>query len=240
MMKNVNVCYQLLVMVLITVISASCATAPATIKPVNTPSASNAAIKVIDIVGIHEWKPLQEATLICAVEDTNDNTLKYSWSAEQGTINGEGKEVIWTAPETPGDYKVTVDISNIKGEGVSFSKSFKVTNNPYNNDTPDSTIYLNLSLPSTVPVEAKAHPRIWTTSEIECIVPGKDASELTFHWSAPTGKLAGNGLADGKASRVGWISPGVAGDYKVSVTVSDKSGNLASGEVNFNVYCCKP
>jgi hypothetical protein len=57
---------------------------------------------------------------------------------------------------------------------------------------------------------------------------------------APTGKLAANGLAEGKANRVGWISPGVAGDYKVLVTVTDKSGNSASGEVNFNVYCCKP
>ena len=240
MTKNINKIYQLLAIVLITAISASCAAAPMTIKPVNAPIASNAAMKVADIVGIQEWKPLQEATIICAVEDTNDNTLKYSWSAEQGTIRGEGKEVIWIAPGTPGNYKVTVEVSNTRGEGTSFSKSFKVTANPYNNDTPDSTIYLNLSLPSTVPVEAKAHPRVWTTTEIECIVPGKDASELTFRWYAPTGKLAGNGLADGKAGRVGWIAPGVGGDYKVSVTVSDKSGNSASGEVNFNVYCCRP
>ena len=240
MVKNVNLYYQLLVIVLITIIFASCAAAPAATQPVSATVVPIAAMKIVDIVAIHEWKPLQEAKLICAVENANDKILKFSWSSEQGTIEGEGMEVTWVAPETPGDYKVTVTVSNTKGEGTSFSKSFKVTSNPFNNDTPDSTIYLNLSLPSTVAVEAKAHPKVWTTSEIECIVPGKDASELAFNWSAPTGKLAGNGLADGKASRVGWIAPGVAGDYKVSVTVSDKSGNVASGEVNFNVYCCKP
>jgi hypothetical protein len=240
MMKNINGYYQLLVMILITVISASCAAAPVTIKPVNAPSASNKTMKVVDIVGIHEWKPLQEAAIICAVEDTNDNILKYSWTAEQGTIKGEGKEVIWIAPSTPGNYKVNVEVSNTRGEGTSFSKSFKVTDNPYNNDTPDSTIYLKLSLPSTTVVEAKSHPKVFTTTEIECVVEGKDASELTYKWMAPTGKLAANGLAEGRANRVGWISPGVAGDYKVSVTVTDKSGNSASGEVNFNVYCCKP
>ena len=240
MTKNTNKIYQLLAIVLIATISASCAAAPVAIKPVNAPIASNAAMKVVDIVGIHEWKPSQESTLICAVEDTNDNILKYSWSTEQGTIKGEGKEVTWIAPNTPGDYKVTVEVSNTRGEGTSFSKSFTVTNNPYNNDTPDSTIYLNLSLPSTTVVEAKSHPKVFTTSEIECVVAGKDASELTYKWTAPTGKLAANGLAEGIANRVGWISPGVAGDYKVSVTVTDKSGNSASGEVNFNVYCCKP
>ncbi|MCX6005675.1 MAG: hypothetical protein NTZ34_00210 [Chloroflexi bacterium] len=240
MMKNMSKIYQLLAILLIMAISVSCAGAPATIKPVNIPPASSAALKAIDIVGIREWKPLQEGTLNCALDGDDDNTLKYTWSAEQGTIKGEGKEVTWIAPNIQGDFKVTVEVSNPKGEGTSFSRSFKVTDNPYNNFTPDATIYLNLSLPSTSVVTGSGHPKVFTTSEIECVVAGKDASELTFKWTAPTGKLAGNGLADGKSSRVGWIAPGVAGNYKVSVTVTDKSGNSASGEVNFNVYCCRP
>jgi len=240
MMKNMSKIYQLLVIVLIVAISASCAATTATVKPVIPPTTSNSTLKIIDIVGIREWKPLQESTLNCAMDGDEDNTLKYTWSADQGTIKGEGKQVTWIAPNITGDFNVTVEVSNPKGEGVSFSKSFKVTNNPYNNDTPDSTIYLKLSLPSTFVVTGSGHPRVYTTSEIECVVAGKDASELTYKWTAPTGKLAGNGLADGQASRVGWIAPGVAGDYKVSVIVTDKQGNTASGEVNFNVYCCKP
>ncbi len=239
-MKSTRKIYQLLAIVLIAAVSASCAGAPASITPVNTPPASGAELKVIDIVGMREWKPLQEGTLICALDSDDDNTLKYTWLPDQGTIKGEGKEVTWIAPNIPGDFKVTVEVSNPSGKGTSFSKSFKVTDNPYNNYTPDSTIYLNLSLPSMSVVTGSGHPKVYTTSEIECVVAGKDASELTYKWTAPTGKLAGNGLADGKASRVGWIAPGVAGDYKVSVTVTDKSGNSAGGEVNFNVYCCKP
>jgi hypothetical protein len=200
-------------------------------------SCSAPAPKVADIVGVHEWKPSQEGPLICASEDING--LSYSWSAENGTIKGEGKQITWTAPATPGDYAIVVKVTNMQGSQTTFKKTFKVTDNPFNNDTPDRTIYLKLSPPATSVVSEKSHPKIWTTTEIECVVAGTDESGLTYQWTAPTGKLAGIGLADGKAKKVGWIAPGVAGPYKVSVTVTDKSGNKATGEVNFDVYCCK-
>jgi hypothetical protein len=240
MMKNFSKHCLPIAVILIIAILAGCAAAPASVAPASTPAAVSSAPKVIDIVGVSEWKPLQVGTLNCALDGDEDSTLNYSWSSEKGTITGAGKEVTWTAPDTIGDYKVTVAVSNSKGEGTTFSKSFKVTDNPYNNDTPDTTIYLKLSLPSASVVTAAGHPRVWSTSEIECVVAGTDISELTYKWTAPTGKLAGNGLAEGRSNRVGWIAPGVAGNYKVSVVVTDKQGNSASGEVNFNVYCCHP
>jgi hypothetical protein len=200
-------------------------------------SCSAPAPKIADIVGIHEWKPSQEGTLICASEDIDG--LIYSWSADNGTIKGEGKQVTWVAPASTGNYTIAVKVTNERGGQTTFKKTFKVTDNPFNNDTPDRTIYLKLSLPATSVVSEKSHPKIWTTTEIECVVAGANESELTYQWTAPTGKLAGNGLADGKAKKVGWIAPGVAGLYKVSVTVTDKTGNKSSGEVNMDVYCCK-
>jgi hypothetical protein len=240
MIKNVSKYYRIFSIVVLAGLLSACALTPAADKPAATYPKATTAPSVIDIVGIHEWKPLQESTLNCALGSDDDGTLKYRWSSEQGTIRGEGKEVAWTAPETPGNYRVTVEVSNSKGEGVTFSKAFKVTNDPYNNETPDATIYLKLSLPSGTVVKGAAHPRVWSTSEIQCVVADKDTSELTYKWTAPTGKLAGNGLESGKANRVGWIAPGVAGDYTVSVVVTDKQGNSATGEVAFNVYCCRP
>jgi len=130
----------------------------------------------------------------------------------------------------PGEYSIRVEVTNNKGVKASFSKTFKVTDNPYNNDTPDTTIYLKLSLPSSTVITEKTSSRIWTTSDIQCVVSGVEPSELTYQWTAPTGKLAGIGLTDGKASRVGWIAPGVSGIYQVSVIVTDKSGNTQAGK----------
>lgn len=221
-------------------ISASCATAPASVKPTDTTPVASSTIKIIDIVGIQEWKPLQESTLICAIDSSSETALKYIWSAEQGVISGDGQEVKWVAPETPGSYRVTVQVFNGNGEGTTFSRSFEVTTNPYNSETPDTTIYLKLSLPSITVVEAAARVRSQTAAEIECVVDGISIEELTYQWTAPVGRLNGNGLKEGKASRVAWYPPGGEGTCTVSVTVSDKSGNSASGQVNFKYKCCGP
>lgn len=218
-------------------VTISCAPSHPTATPVNQASSQNSRPAFIDMVGSREWKPMQEGPLQCVSEE--EGNLAYAWSADKGTIKGEGKQVTWVAPDSPGEYVVTVKVTNPKGKETIFKRSFKVTDNPYNNNTPDRTIYLQLFLPSGYVVTEKSHPRIWTTTEIECVVPGADESNLSYQWTAPTGKLAGNGLAEGKAKRVGWIAPGVGGQYTVSVIVTDKSGNKATGEVNFDVYCCK-
>ena len=78
--------------------------------------------------------------------------------------------------------------------------------------------------------------RVTETREIQCSVENQDLAELTFKWSSPVGKLAGNNLAEGKASRVGWIAPGTPGQYTVGVTVTDKNGRSVKSEVNFDVF----
>jgi len=126
MMKNMSKIYQLLVIVLIVAISASCAATTATVKPVIPPTTSNSTLKIIDIVGIREWKPLQESTLNCAMDGDEDNTLKYTWSADQGTIKGEGKQVTWIAPGVAGDYKVSVIVTDKQGNTAIGEVNFNV------------------------------------------------------------------------------------------------------------------
>jgi hypothetical protein len=237
MAKNIN---KLIIISVTAAILLSACTATTPTKPLIKEPIVSSIPTIVDIIGIREWKPLQESSLLCASKDNGGGTLQYIWLAESGTIKGEGQKVTWIAPASTGEYKIHVEAANSKGEKASFSKTFKVTDNPYNNDTPDSTIYLKLSLPSANSVTEKRHPRIWTTSDIQCVVSASDNSDLTYQWTAPTGKLEGDNIKDGKASRIGWIAPGVAGIYTVSVIVTDKSGNTASGEVSFDVYCCKP
>jgi hypothetical protein len=219
--------------------AAGCSSPPTARPPVATAPVSLTP-KVLDIVGARELKPLQESALVCATTNDSGSGFTYVWSAEKGTINGDGRQVKWVAPDSQGDWAITVTVSNEKGDKDTFTKKFKVTDNPFNSNTVDSTIYLQLSMQPGNKVTATSRPKIWTTSEIQCNVQSDDPSSLSYQWTAPTGKLAGNGLNEGKASRVGWIAPGVAGQYSVSVAVTDKSGNVAHGEVNFDVYCCKP
>ena len=197
-----------------------------------------AALKVLGISTLSEIKPSSSDNLTCVTTDDHAQDITYTWTAADGTFQGSGKQVVWIAPETPGDYNISVKISR-NGEEDTFSRSIKVTTNPYNNEQPDTTIYLKFKLPSSDIVSAGEQIRMWSTQDIQCVVDGSNPADLTYTWTSPTGKLVGDGIAEGKASRVGWIAP-EAGLYKVSVVVTDKGGDSAQGEVDFDVYCCHP
>jgi len=227
----------LLVMALVTIIYGSCKPNASVITSSLVQSVNTAPV-ISTILGATELGTSWEVNLTCIATDIDGDKLNYSWSVENGTLKGAGNQVIWITPDIAGDYTVAVCVTDGKGGEVTASKSYKVATNPYGNETADTTIYLKLEMPSGVVVQESRRVRIWTTSEIQCVVPNIEAKELAYKWSSPVGKLTGNGIADGKASRVGWTSPGVAGSYTVSVTVTDKVGNEAKGEVTFEVLCC--
>jgi hypothetical protein len=224
--------------ILSTILSIACATA----QPSNQAGKVQPAVTVLavdDIVGKREWKPSEENSLICAAQDPKGGDLTYIWSVEKGSIKGEGQTVSWTAPDTLGEYSITVKVISSKGGDTTFSKKFKVTDDPYHNNTADKTIYLNLTIPSNTPVTKSDRLRTYTTGEIQCVVNRGDTGEFTYTWTAPAGKLLGENITSGKESRVGWIAPGQGGSYTVSVIVTDKDGKQASGEVVFEVLCCR-
>ena len=197
------------------------------------------SIVVTDIVGKREIKPLEENPLICAAEDARNGDLTYTWTAEKGSIKGEGKNVTWTAPDSLGDYGITVKVVSSKGGEVTFRKTFKVSDDPYHNKTPDKTVYLNLTIPSSNPVTAKTRLRTFTTGEIQASVDGIDPADLTYTWTSTGGKLVAENLASGKVSKVGWIAPGAGGNFFVNVVVTDKQGRQATGQVEVEVLCCR-
>lgn len=224
--------------ILAAVLLTACAAPAAKPKPIILPPPAVAQPEVINIVGIQTWTTGKESTLLCAARDSDGNQLTYIWTAENGTIKGDGQKVTWVPPNTAGDYEISVKVSNGKGGEASFSKRFTVADPPQ--PEADKTIYLKLSIPSQNVVSAEGRIRSFFTAEIQCDVQGQDPADLTYTWTASGGKLMGTGLSEGKASRVGWIAPqGGQERHKITVMVSDKSGNQAFGEVNFEVLCCR-
>lgn len=223
--------------VLVLVAFAACA-APATKpKPVSPPPPGVSQPEITNILGAQEWNPGKENTLLCAARDPDGNPLTYTWSAENGTIKGEGQKVAWLPPDATGDYEISVKVNNGKGGEASFSKRFTVTD-PAPPEV-DKTIYLKLSIPSQNTAIAQGRVRAFFTSEVQCVIEGAQPDELSYTWGVSGGKLMADGLQDGKASRVGWLAPGQGGQYKIAVLVKDKAGNQAMGEVDMEVLCCR-
>jgi len=226
--------------ILVAILFTACATPAPSVKPkpVSSPPPGISQPEIMSIIGVQEWNPGKENTLLCAARDPDGNQLTYAWTAENGTITGDGQKVIWLPPDTIGDYEISVKVNNGKGGEASFSKRFTVTNPAP--PEPDKTIYLKMSVPSQNVATAEGRIRSFFTAEIQCDVEGRDPADLTYTWGANGGKLRAPGLNEGTASKVGWDAPqGGQERYKVTVLVADKAGNQATGEVNFEVLCCR-
>jgi hypothetical protein len=239
MKRNLTALYAALL--LAGVMAISCSGTPQTVPPqpvtqqeVKKPELKPPVIK--DILGPKEAAPSEDTAITCWAVDPDGRKLTYNWSVDNGTITGQGRSAIWKTPAQPGSYTISVKVVNDAGLEASQSKSFTVVPVPETHKTTDTTVYLKLSFPSNDVVKISAPLRVTAINEIQCVIEGAEASGLTFKWSAPVGKLSGNKLAEGKASRVGWIAPGTPGDYTISVLVTDQSGHEARGEVTFNVY----
>ncbi len=55
-------------------------------------------------------------TVTVVASDPDGDALRYSWSASEGTVSGQGNKVSWSAPSKGGDFAITVLVSDGKSE----------------------------------------------------------------------------------------------------------------------------
>ena len=64
----------------------------------------------------HLWvRKATTSTIVCIASDPDGDKLRYIWSANGGSISGEGPVVSWVAPNAYGTYTVTVTVTDGKG-----------------------------------------------------------------------------------------------------------------------------
>ena len=64
------------------------------------------------------------ATITCTASDPDGDNLSYSWEADGGTFTQTGSNASWTAPEIPGEYTISVSVSD--GQAASSSSSISI------------------------------------------------------------------------------------------------------------------
>jgi PGF-CTERM protein len=57
-------------------------------------------------------KPREETTISVVASDPDGDDLTYHYDPVGGTISGEGSSVIWQAPESSGDYSISIWVSD--------------------------------------------------------------------------------------------------------------------------------
>jgi hypothetical protein len=196
---------------------------------------------ITSIYGSTDWQPQTDGDFTCVASDPDSDNLTYSWTADNGTIKGNGPSARWTSPSWMGKYNISVTVSDGKDGETKATQEVRVLINADGSISADAPVTLKMSLPAKETFTVVKRARIWTASTIECLVQGADAKTLKYTWTAASGRFqAGKGMSleGGTASKVNWIAPGAGGDYTVNVTVADSSGNEAKGQVDFKVICC--
>jgi hypothetical protein len=167
-----------------------------------------------------------EVQIVAKANDADGDILTYQWSVNGGTISGEGSTVIWTVPAVSGNYTIKLTVSDSKGGIADESTSIAAIDRPNN-----PPVVTGMTIDGAAPV-AENTARQWVTKTIHCNVDDPDGDQLSYLWRATGGKITGEG------STVGWTSPGVSGQYTLTVVVSDGRGGKAEGSVTFKVLCC--
>ncbi len=162
--------------------------------------------------------------LFCMATDIDADVLTYNWSASEGKLKGDGDTVLWIAPESEGQYPLTVTVEDGKGGSATATITIRVTDSP----SEPPVISAVRCIGCTEGIEASR----WSTYELKCEASDPEEGPLRYIWFASTGKIEGNGPS------ASWITSGQYGNALVTVIVSDEDGNETKGYLAINISCC--
>jgi len=168
--------------------------------------------------------PLETSQIRCVTAESNDYMLNYEWSATGGQIQGKGDVVAWTAPDTTGEYTITVVVSSNKGGKATSSVTILVTPEP--NRPP--IVHSVTCQDCTNGTQASK----WKTYSIQCDASDPEGDALNYEWSVTIGKISGEGRF------VTWQTLGEPGYAVITITVKDSKGNEVEGRLAININCC--
>jgi len=217
----------LIILVVVALIVGSCT--PANQLPV-----------ICSLTANEEW--VESAGILqieCIASDSDGDELSYAWSADGGIFSGEGSIVTWTAPEAPGAYTITVQVTDGR-DGEATAQLIVNVATPNHPPTIENLVvtaehrYLKETTTGYTTTEIAYKVLQGKAYEIECVASDPDGDELLFEWSTDGGGVSGEGAV------ATWTAPLRGGEVTVTVTVSDGRGGVTSASVIFAVVTCAP
>jgi outer membrane protein OmpA-like peptidoglycan-associated protein/opacity protein-like surface antigen len=150
------------------------------------------------------------------------NPLNYSWSANEGAVDGTGPEVRWNSSDRPpGTYTIKVRVDGGRNGMAGCSVNVRVELRP--------------NRPPTMSCSADRRAvTVGEPVEITAVASDPDNDPLSFSWSASGGRI------EGSASSVRLQTAGLPpGSYTITGRVSDGRGGTADCAVAVEVQAAQ-
>ena len=159
--------------------------------------------------------PGQDCDIVVLTSDPDGDSLSYHWLASRGKIADSGPKVIWTAPDIPGSYSISITVMDENGAETSTTLTLNVAYN---------------SPPVITGLETESSGcRTNSTVMVKCTACDPECDGLAYHWRTNGGKIEGEGPS------VLWIAPDELGTFTIKVSVTDSKGGMAEQSVEIEV-----
>ncbi|MEJ2634013.1 MAG: T9SS type A sorting domain-containing protein [Calditrichia bacterium] len=159
----------------------------------------------------------ENLNIYCTASDRDQTNLTFSWNISGGALQGEGSNVVWTAPDTAGSYSISCIVED--GMGGRDSSNISVEVVEAINHEP---VITSLS----------ARPRkldLGSGSRLSCLADDPDGDTLRYAWRASAGMLADSG------SVATWTAPSAEGNYYITCSITDGKGGQVTDSIGIEV-----
>ncbi|MCX6004200.1 MAG: hypothetical protein NT082_00760 [Chloroflexi bacterium] len=189
-------------------------------------------------------QPQGRTRMTCQANDAENDNLTYKWTASAGTIEGDGAAILWTAPATGGPCSISVTVSDGKGGSASKNVIVNIPEKPNNSPViktlrftryQHKAVFINPNGTEKELRDAQALLVVKKLDPVELSVLASDPDNdpLDYRWTSnPGGTIKGDG------NTVWWYAPSEAGDFKITIEVTDERGGTASYTISVTVKCC--
>jgi hypothetical protein len=143
------------------------------------------------------------------VSDQDSGNFTWSWSTSGGAVSGTGATVHWVAPQTAGDYTITLIVTDDTGNHDTATISVKAV--------------AQINLPPHINGIQKSSGYVAPGGALDltCQATDPNGDPLTYTWTAGAGSLTGS------SGSVSWTAPTTDTIVAFHVTVSDNHGLTA-------------
>jgi hypothetical protein len=172
-----------------------------------------------------------KVALTAAANDPNGDALVFSWKSSGGNIIGQGANTQFdTAGLNPGEYTVTVEVSDGRGGVAADSKTIRVE------ACPPITVCFGTNLDVTaVPASAEAGEKINLSTT--GVSGGRNFGAVRYQWRVTAGTVSGSGLT----AVLDTTGASTGSTIEVTVTATSEAGGCsASGSTRVNVRVPPP
>lgn len=150
--------------------------------------------------------------------DPDGDQLNYSYTVTNGSITGIGQNIQIIAPMEKGIYNLDVIVSDGKGGEATGYKVFYVNASPIITEVIITPDVLRINSPATI--------------EVHAVDP--DGDQLIYEYFPEAGIITGSGPS------VTWNAPAYAGDFKITISVSDGEDTVKTERTLFVINNTAP